>query len=227
MLCHIISPIKRIIFLIIFLIFFFSDYYFFYYVTVSSIIFYIIFDYVRCSHPNLQKLADANSRPMRWAMTVKCPWAPAKLRDQQGSSLYQAKSTYEAEQQLLYALILYYTYYFECLARIEQLVTLTYALQDNMHRIYERYHAITSRRKLSLLAYGPNPCHFLLYYSHYVTIISYYTNYFRNQKCDLGAYSLQKTSQSWAYKPRASRIQSASTNVSSPTVASGATGPLG
>jgi hypothetical protein len=128
-------------------------------------------------------------------MTVKCPWAPVKLRDQQGSSLYQARSTYEAEQQLLYALFLYYTYYFECLARVEQLVISTYALQDNMHRIYERYHAISSRRKLSLLAHGPNPCHFLLYYLHYVTIISHHTYYFKIKKCDLGAYSLQKTCQ--------------------------------
>ena len=134
-------------------------------------------------------------------------WAPAnlKLRDQQASSLrlYQAKSTKSAEQKLLYELffVLYLLFWF--LTRIEPLVTSTYALQANIQRIYERYHAITSRRKLSLLAYGPNPCHFLLYYSHYVTIISYYTNYFRNQKCDLGAYSLQKTSQSWAYKPRA------------------------
>jgi hypothetical protein len=122
---------------------------------------------------------------------------------------------------------LYYTYHFECLTRIEQLVTSTYALQANIQRIYERYHAITSRRKLSTLAYGLNPCHLLLYYSYYVPIISYYTNYFRNQKFDLGAYSLQKTSQSRAYKPRASRTQSPSTKVSSPTVASGATGPLG
>ncbi len=53
-----------IIFLIIFLIMFSSDYYFFDYVTIISIIFPIIFDYVRGSHPNLQKLADANSRPM-------------------------------------------------------------------------------------------------------------------------------------------------------------------
>jgi hypothetical protein len=44
-------------------------------------------------------------------------------------------------------IILYYTYYFDCLTRIEQLVTSTYALQDNIPRIYERYHAIASRRK--------------------------------------------------------------------------------
>ncbi len=73
---------------------------------------------------------------MRWAMTasVTCPWAPAKRRDQQGSSLYQAnlKSTFEADWQLLYALFLYYTYHFDRLTRIEQLVTSTYALQDNM-----------------------------------------------------------------------------------------------
>ncbi len=38
---------------------------YFYYVTIISIIFPITFDYVRDSHPNLQKLAGANSRPMR------------------------------------------------------------------------------------------------------------------------------------------------------------------
>ncbi len=61
------SPIIHIIFLIVFLIIFSSDHYFFYYVTIISIIFSIIFDYVRARglHPtgNLQKLADANSRP--------------------------------------------------------------------------------------------------------------------------------------------------------------------
>jgi hypothetical protein len=38
---------------------------FIYYVAIISIIFSIIFDYVTDSHPNLEKLADANSRPMR------------------------------------------------------------------------------------------------------------------------------------------------------------------
>jgi hypothetical protein len=115
-------------------------------------------------------------------MTVKYPWAPAKLHDEHGSSLYQAKSTFEAERPLLYALFLYYTYYFDCLTRIEQLVTSAYTLQDNMPLIYERNHSIASRRKLSLLAYGPNPSHCFLYYLHYVTIISDYTYYLKNQK---------------------------------------------
>ncbi len=116
-------------------------------------------------------------------MTFKCPWVPAKLCDQQGSLLYQAKSTYEAEQQLLYTLFLYYTYYFDCLTRIKQLAS-TYALQDNVPQIYERYYIIASRGRLSLLAHGPNPCHFLLNYLHYVNFISYYhdTYYFKNKK---------------------------------------------
>ncbi len=114
---------------------------------------------------------------------------------EQGTLLYQAKSTFKAERPLLYELFLYCTYSFDCLTRIEhwQLVTSACALQDNMPRIYERYHAIASRRKLSLLAYGPNPCHFffiicimsLLF--HIIPIIS------KIKKCDLGAYSLQKT----------------------------------
>ncbi len=91
---------------------------------------------------------------------------------------------------------LYYTYYFECLSRIEQLVTSTYAMQADIQRIYERYHAIASRRKLSFLSQGPNSCPLLLYYSYYVTIIFYYTHYFKTRKCNLGAYSLQKTGQS-------------------------------
>ncbi len=86
--------------------YFSSDYYFFYYVTIIILnMFSTIFDYVRSSHPNLQKLADANSRPMRWAMTVKCPWAPAKLCAQQASSPSQAKSTYVAGRKPLYALL--------------------------------------------------------------------------------------------------------------------------
>jgi hypothetical protein len=49
-------------------------------------------------------MAEANSRAMRQAMTDKCPGLPAKLWDDQASSLYEAKSTYSAELRLLYAL---------------------------------------------------------------------------------------------------------------------------
>ena len=90
---------------------------------------------------------------------------------------------------------LYYTYYFECLSRIQQPVTSTYALQADIHRSYEMYVAITSTRKLSFLSHGPNSCPFLLYYTHYITIISYYTYYFINPKQHLGAYSLPETFQ--------------------------------
>ncbi len=129
-----------------------------------------------------------------------------------------------------------YTYYFECLTRIEQLVTSTYALQANIQRNYERYHTIKSRRKLSLLAHGPNPCHFLLYYSHYVTIISYYTHYFRHQNAIWVRINCRKLAKwlihhwrSVRIKPRASRTQLPSTKVSTqaPTVAAGAAGPSG
>ena len=41
---------------------------------------------------------DADSRPMRRAMTDKCPGAAAKLWDDQASSLCEAKSTYSGEQ---------------------------------------------------------------------------------------------------------------------------------
>ncbi len=123
--------------------------------------FSIVFDYVRGSHPtgNLQELADAansSSCPMRsWAMTVKCPcqWVPAKLRNQQGLG---AQASFIKPTQ-------------HCRTTCQ-------------HQIYERNHSIASRRKLSLLAHGPNPCHFLLYYLHYVNIISYYTYYFKNKK---------------------------------------------
>ncbi len=57
--------------------------------TIILIVFPIIFDYFKGSRPNLQKLADTNSRPMRRTMTDKCSGAPAKLRDVQASSLYQ------------------------------------------------------------------------------------------------------------------------------------------
>ena len=97
---------------IYFLFFYFSDYvtsdhYFFNYVTIITlipIIFPIIFDYFRGSQPNWQELADTNSRPVRRAMTEKCPGAPAVLWDEQESSRYQDKSTFPAEQRLLYAL---------------------------------------------------------------------------------------------------------------------------
>jgi hypothetical protein len=43
---------------------------------------------------------------MRRAMTDKCPGAPAKLWDDQASSLYEVKPTYSAERRLLNALFL-------------------------------------------------------------------------------------------------------------------------
>jgi hypothetical protein len=60
-------PVMSLLYVLFFLLFFllFSLYYFSYYITIISIISSIIFDYVRGSHPNQQKLADANSRPMR------------------------------------------------------------------------------------------------------------------------------------------------------------------
>ncbi len=99
---------------------------------------------------------------------------------------------------------LYYLYYFDCLSRIQQLVTWAYALQADIQRFYEMYHAITSRRKLFFLSHGPNSCPFLLYYTHYITIIFYYTYYFINQNRHLGAYSMQKTCQ-LAHPPRGIR----------------------
>ena len=71
------------------------------YFTINS-------DYIRVSHPNFQELADADSRPMRPAMTDKCPGAAAtwKLWGDQASSLCEAKPTYSCEQRLLYALFL-------------------------------------------------------------------------------------------------------------------------
>jgi hypothetical protein len=119
-------------------------------------------------------------------MTDKFPWAPAKLRYQQASSLYQAKSTYSAERKLLYELffVLYLLFWF--LTRIEPLVTSIYALQANIQQIYEKCHAIESRRKLSLLAYGPKslPFSFALfalchYYYHIILIISEIKNAIR------------------------------------------------
>jgi hypothetical protein len=69
-----------------------------------------------------------------------------------------------------------------------------------------------------------------LYYSHYVTIISYYTHYFKNAIW-VRIHCRKLTSRhihhwrSVRIKPRASRTQSPSTKVSSPTVAAGAAGP--
>ncbi len=79
---------------------------FHYYFTIIPIIFTIISDYIRVSHPFFQELADANLRPMRQAMTDKCPGVPAKFWDDQGSLLNEAKCTYSAERRLFYALSL-------------------------------------------------------------------------------------------------------------------------
>ncbi len=73
----------------------------FYNIIIIIIIFPIISDDIRGLHSNLQELADANSRPMSWAMTDKCPAASTKLLDDQASLLYEAKSTYSAEWRLL------------------------------------------------------------------------------------------------------------------------------
>ncbi len=56
--------------------------------------------------------------------------------------------------------LFYYTYHFECLTRIAQLVTSIDALQADIQRIYEVYNAMESRRKLFLLSQGPNSCPF-------------------------------------------------------------------
>ena len=97
---------------------YYFSYYFSYYITADYYIiisllyhyytnyFTINSDYIRVCHPNFQELADADSRPMRRAMTDKCPGAAAKLWDDQASSLCEAKSTYSGEQRLLYALFL-------------------------------------------------------------------------------------------------------------------------
>jgi hypothetical protein len=183
----------RLLYVLFFLLFscYFSSDFYYYYDTIISIIFSIIFDYVTDSHPNLEKLADDNSRPMRWLMTVKCPWAPAKLRDEQGTLLYQAKSTFEAERPLLYALFLYNTYYFDCLTRIEQLVTAhcrTTCL-ESIRGIMPLHQEEISH------CWQMGPIHAMLFYIicimsllfHIIPIIS------KIKKCNLGAYSLQKT----------------------------------
>ena len=135
---------------------------------------------------------------MLLAMTDKCPGAPATLQNERASSLYEARSTYSAEKRLLYALflVLYLLFWMSV-----QDWAACNPLQAYLERIYERYHAIASRRKLSFLSHGPISCPFLLYYTHYITIICYYTHYFKNQKRDLGANSLQKNCQS-AHPPQ-------------------------
>ncbi len=79
---------------------------FYYYFTIIPIIFTIISDYIRVLHSFFQELADANLRPLRRAMTDKCPGVPAKLWDDQASPFNEAKPTYSAERRLLYALCL-------------------------------------------------------------------------------------------------------------------------
>jgi hypothetical protein len=71
---------------------------FHYYFTIIPIIFTTISDYIRVSHPFFQELVtvDANSRPMRRAMTDKCSGMPAKLLDDQTSLFNEAKPTYSA-----------------------------------------------------------------------------------------------------------------------------------
>ena len=95
--------IISLLYVLFFLLFFLL---FHYYSTIILIIFPIIFDYFRGSHPNFEELADNNSRPMLQAMTDKCPGAPATLQDERASSLYEARSTDSAEKRLLYALFL-------------------------------------------------------------------------------------------------------------------------
>ena len=74
------------------------------YVTIILIIFLIMSDYVRGSHPNYLELTYINSRPMLRAMTDKCLGAPATLQNEHSSSFYEARSTYSAEKRLLYTL---------------------------------------------------------------------------------------------------------------------------
>ncbi len=88
-----------------------TTYYYFivlfhYYITIVPTIFTIISDYLRVLHPHFRELSDTNQRPMRRAMTDKCPGVPAKRWDDQASLFNEAKPTYSAERRLLYALCL-------------------------------------------------------------------------------------------------------------------------
>ena len=85
--------IISLLYVLFFLLFFLL---FHYYSTIILIIFPIIFDYFRGSHPNFEELADNNSRPMLQAMTDKCLGAPATLQNasEHSSSFYEARSRY-------------------------------------------------------------------------------------------------------------------------------------
>ncbi len=82
------------------------------------------------------------------------------------------------------------------------------------------YHAITSRTKLSFLSHGPNSWPFLLYCTHYITIIFYFTYYFINWNRHIQCRNLPIGSSAkkdlQAYNPRASGTQSSISNMPSP-----------
>ena len=71
-----------------------------------SLLYVLFFYYFRLCQALSSQFSGAVSRPMRRAMTDKCPGAAAELWDDQASSLCEAKSTYSGEQRLLYALFL-------------------------------------------------------------------------------------------------------------------------
>ncbi len=139
-------------------------------------------------------------------------------RNQQASSLYQAKSTYAAERKLLYALlfILYLLFWMSDQDWAARNLDLRTAGQHTTNLWEVSCHHF---KKKALLAgtwppMAPHPCLFLLYYSHYVTgwafsarkvrdecfqqgghgmsVILYllYTYYFRNKKMRFSSSSV-------------------------------------
>ena len=221
--------IISLLYVLFFLLFFLL---FHYYSTIILIIFPIIFDYFRGSHPNFEELADNNSRPTLQAMTDKCPGAPATLQNERASSLYEARSTYSAEKRLLYALflVLYLLFWIsvqDCAACNLYLGTAG-RLRTNLWEV--SCHRIKKKALLAITWAHFMPFSFVLYalYHYYLLLYALFQKSETGFGCEFIAEKLpistSTTGDQRAYKPIASGTQPSSTKASSPTMSDAATG---
>jgi hypothetical protein len=110
-------------------------------------------------------------------MTDKCPGAPAKLQNEQASSLFKPSQHIWLNEDYYTHYLFYYTYYFACLARIEQLVTST-AGRHTTIQLEVSCHGIKKQALLAVIWAQVMPFSFVSFtvYHYYFLLFSLFQN---------------------------------------------------
>ncbi len=102
--------------------YFTADYYiivlFHYYITIISIILLLILIISGFVIPILNQMADADSRPMRRAMTVSVQERQQSFGMTRQALFAKPSPPIQVNKDYYTHYFLYYTYYFECMSRI-------------------------------------------------------------------------------------------------------------